>query len=84
MDKKDLFTAGIFLISFLSLLLVSFGAMLNPIKKDIIRLETNITRVETDLKADTREIRNKLDTLILTLSQNKPGAGKNKQANLSR
>ncbi len=56
MDRKDLFTAGIFLIGFLSLLLVSFNAMLAPIKKDIQRVESSLgSRIDRlDARLDSR------------------------------
>ncbi len=53
MDRRDLFTAGIFLIGFLSLLLVSFNAMLDaritPIKEDIHRVETRMDHLDSKL-----------------------------------
>ncbi len=64
MDKKDLFTAGIFLIGFLSLLLVSFNAMLSPIKRDIHRVEMRINRVENRMEAHIDRLNDKLDKLI--------------------
>ncbi len=76
MDKKDLFTAGIFLIGFLSLLLVSFNTMLaariTPIKEDIYqigvridRIETRIDQVETRMATHINRLNDKLDKLIL-------------------
>ena len=57
MELKNYFTAGIFLISFLSLLLVSFNAMLSariaPVKEGITELKSDIT----DLKSDIKELR---------------------------
>ena len=44
-----LFSAGIFLIGFLALLLTGMNAMLSPIKKDIARLEKNQIRFEKEL-----------------------------------
>ena len=72
MDKRELFTAGIFLIGFLSLLLVSFSAMLSPIRENMDRVETGLNacmdrveagvnarmdKLEAELKADLRELR---------------------------
>ena len=62
MDKKDLFTAGIFFISFLSLLLVSFSALLSPIKKDIGGLDTDIKETRTELKAEFHSRMNHIDS----------------------
>ena len=64
MNRKELFTAGIFFISFLSLLLVSFNAMLSPIKKDIGRIETDL---KTEIKAVRIELNAKLDRLIFAI-----------------
>ena len=47
-----LLTGGIFLIGFLSFLLVSFKAMLNPLQKDISRLDMDIKANKQELKAD--------------------------------
>ena len=44
-----LFIAGIFFISFLALLLSGFGYMLEPIKKDIARLEAGQAKLERKL-----------------------------------
>ena len=52
-----LLTSGIFLIGFLSLLLVSFNAMLNPIRKDIGRLDTDIKATSQELKATNQELK---------------------------
>ena len=79
-ELKNYFTAGIFLISFLSLLLVSFNAMLQaritPVKQDITEVKQDIT----DLKSDIKELR----TLIITSSMGKapppPKPTKDKQA----
>ena len=49
MNRKELFTAGIFFISFLSLLLVSFNALLSPLRKDISRVETEIKALDVKL-----------------------------------
>ncbi len=59
MDRTDLFTAGIFLIGFLSLLLVSFNAMLasriTPIKEDIHRIDSRIDRLDSRIdRLDSR------------------------------
>ena len=57
-----LLTGGIFFIGFLSLLLVSFNAMLDaritPIKQDISRLDTDIKAMDA-----------KLDQLILVVAK---------------
>ena len=75
MNKKELFTAGIFLISFLSLLLISFNAMLSaritPVKENISRLDSRIDRLETDLKSEIRAMNDKLDRLIFTILKEK-------------
>ena len=76
MNKKELFTAGIFLISFLSLLLISFNAMLSaritPVKENINRLDARMDRLETEIKAEIRELR----TLIIS------GQAKDKRADI--
>ena len=83
MIKKlaPLFTAGIFLISFLALLLTGFGYMLGPIKKDISRLESGQVKLEDgqvkledgQVKLEKRmdRIENKLDDLIAVLRDKK-------------
>ena len=54
MDWTDvipiILTAGIFLIAFLSLLLVSFQAMLGPIKNNQSRLEAEMKSLKTEIK----------------------------------
>ena len=67
-----LLTGGIFLIGFLSLLLVSFNAMLSPIRQNISRLDTDIKATKQELKIDIKAINDKLDQLILTIAKNKP------------
>ena len=52
-----LFTGGIFLLVFLSILGVIFNTLLNPIKKDIIKLEKS-------RKEDTTRLESKIDMLI--------------------
>ena len=42
---NPLFTFGIFLVSFLGLLLAGFNAMLGPLKKNQARLEAKIDRL---------------------------------------
>ena len=74
MELSVLFTAGIFFISFLALLLAGFNAMLSLIKKDIAGLETGQVRFDKELKelkagqANLEKrmdgIENKLDQLI--------------------
>ena len=48
-----LFTAGIFFIGFLALLLTGFNTLLNskidPVKEDITELKADISRIETKL-----------------------------------
>ena len=58
-----LFTAGIFFIGFLSLLLVGFNAMLGPIKKDIAKLEAGQVRLEREIKTELSHIRKLLNKL---------------------
>ena len=48
-DFVPLFTAGIFFIGFLALLLTGFAYMLNPIEKDIARLEAGQAKLEDKL-----------------------------------
>ena len=48
-DFVPLFTAGIFLISFLALLLTGFGYMLKPIEKRIDRLEAGQAKLSEDI-----------------------------------
>lgn len=57
-----LFTVGIFLISFLALLLAGFSSMLNakidPMKKDMARIEQNQARFEqTQARFEQTQIR---------------------------
>ena len=73
-DFVPLFTAGIFFVGFLALLLTGFGYMLKPIEKRIDRLEagqakleTRMTNLETgQVKLEKRidGIEVKLDTLL--------------------
>ncbi len=49
MDLSVLFTAGIFLISFLALLLTGFGYMIKPIIKRIDKLEIRMDSIESKL-----------------------------------
>ena len=49
MDLSVLFTAGIFFVSFLGLLLAGFNAMLKPIRKDIANLEVGQAKLEAKL-----------------------------------
>ncbi len=72
MNKKEIFTAGIFFIGFLSLLLVAFNALLTPIREDIVqlngrmdRLETEIKTVRTELTAEIRELRQLIITALM-------------------
>ena len=63
-----LFTGGIFLLAFLSILGVIFNTLLNPIKQDIIKLEKNrkedIISLEKGRKEDTTRLESKIDMLI--------------------
>ena len=58
-ELTPLFTAGIFFIGFLALLLTGFAYMLNPIKKDIACLEK---RMDT-LEAGQNEIKQMIQNL---------------------
>ena len=49
-----LLTGGIFLIGFLSFLLVSFKAMFSPLQKDISRLDMDIKANKQELKEDIK------------------------------
>ena len=73
-----LLTGGVFFIAFLSLLLVSFNAMLSPLQKDINRLGMDIKANKQEIKANRQEIKanrqelkvigDKLDQLILVVA----------------
>ena len=56
-----LFTGGIFFIGFLSLLLVSFNAILKPIQNDISRLDADIKvnkqELKEEIKANKQELK---------------------------
>ena len=62
-----LFTAGIFLISFLALLLTGFNYMLGPIKTDIARFEKRFEKLE----AGQAKLEKKFDQLISALKEKK-------------
>ena len=66
---KENWTFGIFLLAFLSLLFIGFSAMLDakvdPIKKDIARIEAD-TKVRFDhIENDIRAINEKLTRLLM-------------------
>ena len=48
-DLSPLFTAGIFLLAFLALLLSGFNLMLGPIKENQARFEKRLDRIEAKL-----------------------------------
>ena len=67
-----LFSAGIFLLSFLALLLAGMNAMLSPIKKDIGRLEEKQVHFEkelTEIKENQVHFEKELTEIKAMLSQ---------------
>ena len=67
-----LFSAGIFLLSFLALLLAGINAMLSPIKKDIGRLEEKQIHFEkelTEIKENQVRFEQELTEIKAMLSQ---------------
>ena len=75
MNKKEIFTAGIFFIGFLSLLLVAFNALLTPIRGDIVQIETRLNgrmdRLEEKIETIRTELNTKIDQLIFALVKDK-------------
>ena len=61
MDFSTLFSFGIFLIAFLSLLLVGFQQMLNPLKENQARLESEIKEMKADIELERQEIKSKFE-----------------------
>ena len=56
------FVAGIFLVGFLALLLAGFNAMLKPLEKNQVRLETELK----EMKKETNEKFDKLYAILLS------------------
>ncbi len=71
MDKKDLFTAGIFYTAFLAFLLTGIGFIISPLKEDIRANKSAIAEVRTELTAEIRELRQ----LIITALMDKDKSG---------
>lgn len=60
MDLSILFSGGIFLLAFLSLLGVVFNILLTPVKKDIRTLRES----HKELKESHKELNTKIDQLL--------------------
>lgn len=60
MDLSILFSGGIFLLAFLSLLGVVFNLLLNPVKVDI----QNLKESHKELKESHKELNIKIDQLL--------------------
>ncbi len=68
MNKKEIFTAGIFFIGFLSLLLVAFNALLTPIRGDIVQLNGRMDRLEEKIETVRTELNTKIETVRTELN----------------
>ena len=75
MDKKDLFTAGIFYTAFLAFLLTGISFIISPLKDDIKQnrtaIQQNATAIQNlNVKLDTniQALNAKLDTNIQALN----------------
>ena len=79
MDKKDLFTAGIFYTAFLAFLLTGISFIISPLKDDIKQnrtaIQQNATAIQNlNVKLDTniQALNAKLDRLIFAVLKNNP------------
>ncbi len=71
MDKKDLFTAGIFYTAFLAFLLTGIGFIISPLKEDIRENKSAIAEVRTELNTRMDRLEAKLDQIIFALLKGK-------------
>ena len=74
-------TFGIFLIAFLSFLLVGFQAMLNPIKDNQAKLESEMTKLEsemTKLKSEMKDVKANLVSILKIMNNVIKGSEKGK------